>query len=103
MLGGKWIEKIDHWGVWVLLFVLLGYILTGYGITKNIMDPLLAKYLHSRILPLPLFFLFIIHVMKPVRGYFRNWKIFQNEFALDIYTYSLALSVLGLLVWLFLR
>lgn len=103
MLGGKWIEKIDHGGVWALFLVVLAYIFTGYGITKNIMDPLLAKYLHARILPLPLFFFLIIHVIKPVRGYFRNWKIFQNEFALDVYIYSLALSVFGLLVWLFLR
>ena len=57
MFGGKWINRIDNFGVWILLFLILLFIITGYGATKNIMDPVLAKYIHTQLLPIP-FFLF---------------------------------------------
>ena len=103
MLGGKWLDRIDNWGVWLLLFVVLAYVLTGYGMTKNIMDPLIAKYIHARLLPLPLFLFFLVHVLKPVRAQFKNWKIFKNDEVLDVYVYLLGLTVFAIFVWLFFR
>jgi len=103
MLGEKFLNGIDKFGVWILLALILAFMLTGFGMTKHIMDPVLAKYIHSRILPLPLLIFLCIHIIKPVRNQFKKWNIFNNERILDIYTYALVLVVTLILIWLYLR
>ena len=103
MFPSKWIDRIDNFGVWILLFLVLLFVLTGYGMTKHIMDPVLAKYIHGQILPVPLFVLFLIHILKPVRAQFKRWNIFKNERILDLYVYLLAFITLGLFFWLYYR
>ena len=103
MLGSKWIDRIDSFGVWVLLPLVLLFVFTGFGMTKHIMDPVLAKYIHGHLLPLPLFIFFLIHILKPVRNQFKNWKIFKNEKILDIYIYTLALLISVIFLWLYFR
>ena len=103
MLGNKWLERVDHLGVWILLFLVLLFILTGYGMTKHIMDPVLAKYIHSQLLPLPLFFFLWVHILKPVYKQFKNWRIFKSERTLTAYVYLLTFAVTGLFAWLYFR
>jgi len=103
MFGSKWIARLDNFGVWILLILIFLFILTGYGMTKHIMDPVLAKYIHSRLLPVPLFAFLLIHVLKPVYKQFKNWQIFKNERALNFYVYLLAFIVTGLFFWLYFR
>lgn len=103
MFGSKWIDRIDNYGVWILLSLVLLFILTGYGMTRHVMDPLLAKYIHSQLLPIPLFFFFLIHVIKPVYNQFKSWNIFKNERVLNFYVYLLMFVVIGLFCWLYFR
>ncbi len=103
MFGGKWINRIDNFGVWILFFLVLLFIFTGYGVTRHIMDPVLAKYIHSQLLPVPLFFFFLVHVIKSVHKQFKNWRVFKNERVLDLYVYLLAFFVMGLFFWLYFR
>ena len=103
MLGGKFLTKIDKFGVWVLMVLVLAFVLTGFGMTKHIMDPVLAKYIHTQLLPLPLLIFFCIHVIKAVRNQFKKWNIFNEERVLDVYTYALVLIVTILLIWLYFR
>ncbi|MEI7998513.1 MAG: hypothetical protein WCH62_03295 [Candidatus Omnitrophota bacterium] len=103
MLGSKWIDRIDNIGVWVLLLLVLLFIFTGYGMTKHIMDPVLAKYIHGQILPIPLFILFVIHVLKPIHNQFKKWNIFKSEHTLDFYVYLLVFIFIGLFIWLYYR
>jgi len=100
MLGGKFLTKIDKFGVWVLMVLVLAFVLTGFGMTKHIMDPVLAKYIHTQLLPLPLLIFFCIHIANPVRNQFRKWHLFSTELATDIYAYSLVLIVTIILIWL---
>ncbi|MDE2008935.1 MAG: hypothetical protein KGJ09_02530 [Candidatus Omnitrophica bacterium] len=103
MLGGAFLNRLDKFGMWILMAMVLGFVMTGYGMTKHIMDPVLAKYIHTQLLPLPLLIFFCIHVIKGVRNQFKKWKIFDNDRTLDIYAYALVLSVTAILIWLFFR
>ena len=103
MWGTKWVNRIDHFGVWILLLLILPYVFTGYGMTRHIMDPVLAKYIHGQILPIPLFILLLIHVLKPVYQQFKNWNIFKSEKIIDIYVYILAFVFLMIFLWLYFR
>ena len=66
MFGGKWLNRINNFGVWILLFLIFLFIITGYGMTKNVMDPVLAKYIHTRLLPIPFFVFLMVHVLGSV-------------------------------------
>ena len=103
MLGEKFLNKADKCGVWVLLALILAFFFTGFGMTKHIMDPVLAKYIHSQLLPLPLLIFLCIHVIKPVRNQFKKWNIFNDERILDFYAYALVLVVTVILIWLYVR
>ena len=103
MIGGKFLVKIDKFGMWILLFLVLSFVITGYGMTKHIMDPVAAKYIHTQLLPLPLLIFFCIHVIKAIRNQFKKWNIFGKERQLDIYTYALTLIVTLILIWLYFR
>ena len=103
MFGSKWINRIDNFGVWILLFLILLFIFTGYGMTRQVMDPVLAKYIHSQLLPIPLFVFFLIHALKSIYKQFKNWRIFKNERVLNGYIYLLAFIVTGLFFWLYFR
>jgi hypothetical protein len=99
----KWIHRIDEFGAWALLFLVLSFVMTGFGMTKHIMDPVLANYIHTRLLPLPLFFLFIVHLIRPVQKQFKNWNVFKKETTVSIYVYLLALIFMAAFAFLFLR
>ena len=103
MIGGKLLVGIDKIGMWILMALILSFVLTGYGMTKHIMDPVLAKYIHTQLLPLPLLIFFCIHVVKGVRNQFKKWKLFNDERILDIYAYTLTFIVTIILIWLYFR
>ena len=103
MFGSKWMKRIDDFGVWILLFLILLFIVTGYGVTKHIMDPVSAKYIHSQLLPIPFFIFLLIHVLKSVYKQFKSWNIFKNERVLNGYVYLLGVIVAGLFIWLYFR
>jgi hypothetical protein len=103
MLGGKFLNRIDQFGMWVLMALVLAFVFTGYGMTKHLMDPVLAKYIHTQLLPLPLLIFFCIHVIKAVRNQFKKWNVFKNDRALDLYAWALTLIVTILLILLYFR
>ena len=103
MFSGKWIEKIDRWGAWILFCLILLFFVTGYGMTKQIMDPALAKYIHTQILPIPLFIFFMIHVMKSLYKKLKSWQLFTNAHWLNIYLYLFVCIITALFIWLHFR
>ena len=103
MLGGEFLRKADRWGSWALLIIVLAFVLTGFGMTRHLMDPALANFVHTRILPPPLFVLLLVHVFRPVRGLLKGWKVFSGETALDLYTWALALILGSLFFFVYLR
>lgn len=103
MFGGTFLNRIDKFGMWILMALVLAFVMTGYGMTKHIMDPVLAKFIHTQVLPLPLLIFFGIHVVKGVRNQFKKWKIFNDERLLDIYAYALVFITAIILIWLYFR
>jgi hypothetical protein len=100
MFGGKWLRQIDRYGAWLMLLISILFFISGYGMSKHIMDPALAHYIHVQLLPVPFIVLFMIHVLKAVYSQFKRWNIFKNELTLNIYVYLLTLTITGLLLWL---
>jgi hypothetical protein len=56
-----------------LFVVIILYIITGFGMTRQIIDPVFARYLHTSILPYPLFIFFGLHMIICVRNLFRRF------------------------------
>lgn len=93
------LHRFSCWGIAVLIVL---YLVSGYGMTKNIIDPAVSKILHEKVLAPPLFLLFVLHVSINLRNLFlRKWAG-GNEKWVNIYTFILALIVLGVLFYLYL-
>ena len=99
----KMLAMIDRHSRWILLALMLLFIITGLGITKNIMDQRLAKQLHENILPIPFYFLFLLHIFYPLPANLVRWKAFKSETVAAVYVYFLAAIFLGLCLWLHFR
>jgi hypothetical protein len=99
----KIFATIDRHSRWILLVIMLFFILTGFGITKNIMDQRLAKQLHENILPIPFYVLLLLHVFYPLPSNLVRWKAFKSETVAAAYVYFLAAIFLGLFLWLHFR
>jgi hypothetical protein len=97
------LTNLSRYSAWVAMLVVVLYILTGYGMTKRIIDPDLAKRLHQHVLPIPLFLSLILHGGISARGALRRWRVFKNPLSADAYAAVLGVVVLGLFVWLYLR
>lgn len=93
--------KINRFSAWCLLVLVFLFIVSGYGITKQIIDPVLAKYLHEELLPIPLFLFFLLHVGISIRYAFIRWKLFKNRKTGDIYVLVTSLIILVFFLWLF--
>lgn len=58
----KILYRISQYSGWVLLFFMILYFITGYGILWGVMDPVLAKTIHEKILPIPTIIAIIAHM-----------------------------------------
>ncbi|MBL7053643.1 hypothetical protein ISS06_00360 [Patescibacteria group bacterium] len=76
--------KISNYAGPLLGIIMLIYIISGYGITKGIMSPLLAKSLHSRLLPIPLFMVIGLHAF--IKMNFNLRKRVSKDIIADIWT-----------------
>lgn len=94
---------IDRNGRWILALLMLLFIMTGLGITKNIMDPQLAKQLHENFLPPLLYILFAVHVAIPLRAKFLQWKLANTDPLSAACAYAIAAVLLALCFWLHFR
>jgi predicted heme/steroid binding protein len=68
---------LDRIAAWVLLAGMTLYFLSGYGMSKGIIDPAFATRLHTDILPLPIALAFLIHVGYATRLALIRWKAWR--------------------------
>jgi len=68
------VVKIDRYTQWVLLVLVLVFIITGYGMTKQIIDPVLATRWHINILPIPLFIFLGLHILPCLKRFINFFK-----------------------------
>jgi cytochrome b subunit of formate dehydrogenase len=99
----KVLAAIDRYACWILAVIVLLFIITGLGITKDFMDKQLAKQLHENVLPLPFYVFVLLHAFLPVRAKLVQWKVFKNEKSAGIYTSVLFTLLLSLFLWLHFR
>jgi len=99
----NFLTTIDRSGRWILAVLMLLFILTGLAITKNLMDPQLAKQLHQNILPLLLYILFLVHAVIPLRAKFLQWNLAKNERMCAACAYTIGAVLLALCFWLHFR
>jgi len=97
----KFLIKLSRFSAWILLVLMILYIISGYGITKGIIDPIFSKYLHDKLLAIPFFIFFVLHVGISTRYALLRWRIFKTKKAADFYVIILSIILLSLFLWLF--
>jgi predicted heme/steroid binding protein len=75
--------KIGRLAAWILFVTIIIYFITGYGMTKGIIDRNFSLLLHATILPLITIIAFIIHASISIKFTFMRWRIW-NRFTLFI-------------------
>lgn len=72
--------KLDRFFAWVLLAGMLIYFISGYGMTKGLIDPLFATSLHTGWLPIIIILAFAGHTTYAIHLAFKRWR-FWNGFS----------------------
>ena len=98
----KFLIKLSRFSAWILLILIILYIVSGYGITKGIIDPVFAKYLHDKLLAIPFFIFFVLHIAISSSYALRRWRVFKTSKTANIYALILGLIMLILFLWLYL-
>ena len=73
----KW-TKIDRFSAWVLFFTMLAYFVSGYGMSKGLIDANLATKLHLSYLTYFVLVSFIFHTAFATRLALIRWNVWQN-------------------------
>ena len=88
-----WLVKSDRVAAWVLLATILLFFISGYGMTKGLIDTELAYSLHEDILPPVVLIAFSIHTFLAMRLALMRWRRWNK-----ISAGSLAFIYLGFFV-----
>lgn len=70
--------KLDRFMAWILLLCMLLYFVSGFGMTKGIIDGALAATIHNQLLPYIALTAFVIHTAYATRLAFIRWKIWSG-------------------------
>ena len=70
--------RLDRFAAWILLLVMLAYAITGYGMTKGIIDQQLARSLHLGWLGAIGLIAFVIHTHHAISLAFKRWRIWSR-------------------------
>ncbi len=89
-----WLVKIDRFAAWILLATFVLFFISGYGITKGIIDTKIAANLHSNILAPIGLIAFAIHTFFALRLALMRWRKW-NRASLA----SLVLIYLGFIIF----
>lgn len=91
----KFLFKTANFSGYVLFVLILLYFISGYGMTKGVFDPVFAKTLHDKWLPVPFIIFFILHCFLHFKFRLRRWL--KDEKWLNIY-----IAILGSVILIFL-
>lgn len=73
----KIIIKLDRLAAWTLMIVIIMYAITGYGMTRGLIDGVVARSLHLSWLGGIGIVAFIIHTSWAIHMAFRRWQIWN--------------------------
>lgn len=74
----KFLIKLDRLSAWALLFCMLAYGISGYGMTKGIIDYKLATNIHLYLLGPIALTAFVIHTAWAIHLAFMRWGIWNT-------------------------
>lgn len=69
--------KIDRFAAWTLFIGVILYFITGYGMTKGIIDPQLSQTLHSTVLTYIILIAFLIHAPWAIHLALKRWQVWN--------------------------
>jgi len=101
-MSDKFLIKLERFSAWILLVLIILYVISGYGITKGIIDPIFSKYLHDKLLAIPFFIFFVLHVGITTKYALLRWGIFKSQKGGNAYIIVFSLILLILFFWLYL-
>ncbi|MBW6441977.1 hypothetical protein K0B04_03710, partial [Patescibacteria group bacterium] len=70
--------QVDRTSAWVLLFSIIAYMLSGYGMTKAIFDSQFSRFMHRNILPTITMIAFVGHTSLAVRTAMMRKRIWNK-------------------------
>jgi predicted heme/steroid binding protein len=70
----KYLIKIDRIAAWMLFASMLAYFVSGYGMTKGIIDPAFAASLHTKYLPTVIILAFSLHTSFAIHLALKRWR-----------------------------
>lgn len=94
----RFLIKTARWAGWALIPLMLLYFISGYGMTKRVIDEVLAKSLHEKWLPFPMFLAFLLHTLIYLK--FALQRRIKNEGWVN--TYIIVLGVVFLFLFFYL-
>lgn len=94
----KILFKLSRWSGYVLIVLMVLYFISGYGMTKQIIDPVLAKTLHEKWLLWPTVIALLLHTLFRLRCFLI--KKIKNEVWVNVYIIILYLVILGIFFYL---
>ena len=74
----RFLIKLDRISAWILLGGMLLYFITGYGMTKGIIDPAFAAKLHLSYLTYVVAIVFIVHTSYAIHLAFKRWRMWNG-------------------------
>jgi hypothetical protein len=94
------LTRVSRFTAWTALTVIALFVVSGYGMTKRIIDPDVGKILHQRILPIPLFVAVLVHGGVCARRSLYRWHVFANRAAVNLYVTLVCAVLLALFLWM---
>jgi predicted heme/steroid binding protein len=76
---GPLLTRINRISAWVLFITMLAYFVSGYGMTRGIIDSNFATRLHVGILPPFVMASFVLHSFLSIRIAFMRWRIWNRS------------------------
>lgn len=71
----KFLMKFDRFCAWLLVAVMVGFFVSGYGEVKGIIPAGLSKLLHETLLPVPGAIAFVFHSAYGMHIALKRWKV----------------------------
>lgn len=78
MENNKFVIMADRLSAWVLLACIILYAVSGFGMTKGLIDKSLANSLHLNYLAIITLIAFSVHTFWAVHLAFKRWRIWNN-------------------------
>ncbi len=100
LVDKKYLRKFDRICAWSLIFIMVLFFVSGYGMTKGIISPQSAKLLHETLLPIPGTLAFAFHSAYGMRTAFKRWKWWGRIPMILLIIYG-AVMVIGIFIFQF--